>query len=277
MFLKKSAFPTKHYKIAILGHYKTGTTALFYKIKNSLPPDTKTLFEPEEYVLEENDKDHNVLAKVILGIPDSVKYDTFSNFDKKIFIVRDPRDWIVSATLFIIQQIPELYNDKKKLNSILQILKHKEKNPADISLVHILDSIYHSFGQSIDDVSNTIKKLHTWTFDFELKLDNHFKLKYEDFVTNNIRGLEQYLDFPLLGELPIEPQHDHVIRTKFYGDWVNWFTGEDVKFFKPLFKDFIKHYNYEDDWKLENPQHISSKHCSKYVERIVAKRINDQT
>jgi hypothetical protein len=36
-------------KIVIFGLAKSGTTALFYKIKNSLPPDTVCLFEPRSF------------------------------------------------------------------------------------------------------------------------------------------------------------------------------------------------------------------------------------
>lgn len=70
-------------KIVIFGQYKTGTTATFYKLLNSLPSNTKTLFESEEYVEEDEDKLISVLAKVILAKPESVKYNTFKNFEKK--------------------------------------------------------------------------------------------------------------------------------------------------------------------------------------------------
>jgi hypothetical protein len=262
-------------KIVIFGQYKTGTTALFYKIKNSLPHNTKTLFEPDEYVYETNDNNRFVLAKVILGKPEIVNYATFLNFDKKIYITRDPRDWVVSGTLFIIQQMPELYNNHENLSSILHLLQQKEKTPADISLVQILDRIYEMLGLTLDASNNLIKSMHSWLFDFELKLDNYYRLKYEDFVVNNLRDLEEYLEIPLSGKQVVPAQHSHVIRTKYYGDWANWFTNEDIAFFKPLLDAYVKQYNYDDNWDLNKTQVISPEHCSQYVERIVAKRINE--
>ena len=56
--------------IAIFGPYKSGTTALFSIVRNSLPDGTRTLFEPEEYVREAEDSERIVLAKVILAVPE---------------------------------------------------------------------------------------------------------------------------------------------------------------------------------------------------------------
>ena len=52
--------------IAIYGQYKTGTTGLFYKIKNSLPPDIRTIFEHHEYVELPEDKNNTILLIISL-------------------------------------------------------------------------------------------------------------------------------------------------------------------------------------------------------------------
>ena len=108
-------------KIVIYGSYKTGTTGLFYKIANSLDGPAKYLFEAQEYKPEVEDLNQWVLAKIIIWLNRQdllPKYESFLNFDKAIYLTRDPRDWLVSATLFMIQQEQSLYLNDKKLKII---------------------------------------------------------------------------------------------------------------------------------------------------------------
>jgi hypothetical protein len=131
-------------KIVIFGPYKTGITAIFYKIARSIPCKTRSLFESMEYVEEPEDEHQWVLAKTILWYDDGgnqPKYETFLDFDKQIYLTRDPRDWLVSATLFIIQQEPSLYSDDYKLQRILNALHQKQINPASIPLRHLIELI----------------------------------------------------------------------------------------------------------------------------------------
>ena len=127
----------KNNKIVIYGQYKSGTTGLFFKIKNSLLNPPKVLFEAKEYIPDKDDDTRTILAKVILGVTDEpnwVKYATFQHFNKKIYLVRDPRDWLVSKTLFFIQQHPAIYDNPTVLGEITAVFKKKEKNPRSVSL-----------------------------------------------------------------------------------------------------------------------------------------------
>lgn len=83
-------------KIVIFGLAKSGTTALFYKIKNSLPPDTVCLFEPRSFdpravkkkrikSLLSHRREPDVLAKVLPFRPhDPADVDSFSHFERLI-------------------------------------------------------------------------------------------------------------------------------------------------------------------------------------------------
>ena len=262
-------------RIVIFGPYKTGTTGLFYRIRDSLSGNVRTLFESNEYVPEEGDAYRWILAKTMLTLASPVKYDTFMDFDKQIYIVRDPRDWLVSGTLFIIQQDDSIYADENKFSEILAILTQKERNPSSISLLGILEEIMRRSNQhSFDRILSAIAQQYRWLPVFETQLGDYFLLKYEHFVDGRIKGLEKYLGIPLGGEGKVDRVHDHVIRTKGYGDWRNWFAAEDIDYFKPVFDEYIKLYGYSDDWRLNDRQIIRPEFCTKYVERVVSKRRN---
>ena len=266
----------KAVKIVILGQYKSGTTALFYKIRNSITSEVRTLFEMGEYVEEAEDANRAVLAKVILGIfeePAGVNYDSFMGFDKKLYLVRDPRDWVVSGTLFLIQQEPALYNDDEKLNRVMELLRSKESDPRSVPLVGILEQVLQANpDNSLEKTLQWMRQEYKWLAEFELQIGNHYRIKYEDLVDGNIEGMESYLEMALDGDTAVAKEHDHVPRTKSYGNWKDWFLGEDISCFKPLFEEYIRRHGYSTEWELNANPVVSKEHCSQYVERVVWKR-----
>jgi hypothetical protein len=263
-------------KIVIFGAYKTGTTGLFYKIKNSLPPNVRPLFEENRYVFREGDDRRWVLAKTMLAFQEGsgpVDYTSFMGFDKKIYLVRDPRDWIISATLFIVQQEPSLYSNDDRLRSILELLRKKQTLPGSFPLWKIMEQILEaSDNHSFAEMLAAIERHYRWLPEFEKRLRDYCLVRYEDFVERRLKKLQDYLGFPLAAEAEVAQAHEHVIRTKTYGNWKNWFLPEDIQFFKPLFDEYMRCYGYSDDWILNARQTISPESCSKYVERTVKRK-----
>lgn len=259
-------------RIAILGQYKSGTTGLFYKIKNSLPPPVRTLFEPYEYVAEPEDAGRWVLAKVILGLADgveAVRYATFLGFDKKLYLVRDPRDWLVSGTLFLIHRV----QDDQRLSQIMRLLRQKESDPRSISLLQIFDTILQSNpGPSLEQTTQWMTNQYQWLPEFEGRLDDYFLIKYEDFVDGRIEEMERYLGVPLHGSAQVSEEHDHVPRTQRYGDWKNWLVERDVEHFRPVFDAYIRRYGYSTDWRVNDPPVVLPEFCSQYAERLARRR-----
>jgi LmbE family N-acetylglucosaminyl deacetylase/glycosyltransferase involved in cell wall biosynthesis len=268
--------PLKGQKIAIFGIYKSGTTGMFYKIRNSLPLDTRTLFEPQGYTFDEQDKNGIVLAKVILGIPDknhTVDYASFIPFDKKIYLIRDPRDWLISGALFLIQQEREIYENEATVREILELLRRKEENPGGIQFLEIFGCILsHLPGRTLQGTFDWIAELHQWLFDFERRLDDSVRIRYEDFVDGDLETLEKYLGQPLTGSAAVDAEHDHVPRTQNYGNWKNWFLPKDVAVLKPLLQEYLDRYGYSSDWTCHQNPKIDPEHSSLYVERVVKKR-----
>lgn len=267
-------------KIAIFGQWRTGTTGMFYKIKNSLPPKTPVYFEPTSYkppMIRRNTGYE--LAKVILGSvteseKDVAQYNDFIKFDKKILIVRDPRDWIISGLLFLIQQFPEIYSNEKVLSEILGLLEQKEKSPESVSVVQIAELVLRELpNRNLEIMIKWIKLQHELVYKFEETLDDYYLIKYEDFVDGNIQQLQQYLGFELEGDAVVDDmERAHIPRTKSYGNWRDWYLKEDIKMFKPVFKGYLERYGYSDDWETNTERDIDPKHCSIYVKGTLVKR-----
>src|SRR5262249_15138212 len=115
----------------ILGQYKTGTTGVYSKILHSLPAReaVRTQFEPSPIVPEPADAGRTRPAKVMLRMRegrDDVDYSSFDGFTRRVRLVRDPRDWLVSGTLFVIQQNRAVYADDRVLEHVLGLLAAKE-------------------------------------------------------------------------------------------------------------------------------------------------------
>lgn len=268
------------HRIIIFGLVKTGTTALFYKIRKSLPYDTVEFFEPKTYINSPADKNISMLAKVLVNQRNYKDYLNCNQFDKKVMLIRDPRDRIISVLIYSVIH-SDFYNDEGKMNIFIDRLRQKENDPLSVSVRDLLIlkrqlrsvEIPENIGEKIGDM---FKKMSLSQIEFQEKTRNVFLFKYEDMIDKKLSGLEKYLGITLTVESDVPRNLDRVVSTKGYGNWRNWFTREDVEFFKPIVKDHMEKYGYDfDDWKLnENPK-ILPEHCSEYIERIVKEKIQE--
>lgn len=84
--------------------------------------------------------------------------------------------------------------------------------------------------------------------------------------------VEKYLGLNFQKNAAVNINFDFVTRTKGSGTWRNWFTEEEVEFFKPVMR--IHHFGYDEQWPLTTHQQTNPEHVSRYVERIINRRIN---
>lgn len=260
-------------KIAIFGLYKTGTTALFSNVKNSLDYSPRYLFESKAYISSEKDEDQGVLAKVILGAHDT-NYASFLQFDKKILIIRDPRDWLISGCIFLIQQIPEIYQNRDVLDRIRHYLHLKEKMPRLYPFCDLLEFVLGFSGlKNVESFKRWVKTLHRDFIDFSTADKSIFKIFYEDFVDRKTGRLSEYLNIGISDDLTLEKAHAHVPRTKGYGNWRDWYTQKDIDLLRPLFEDYLNHFGYDPQFNLHVKPMIRPEDCSEYVEKIIALRL----
>ncbi|MBS3079633.1 sulfotransferase domain-containing protein [Candidatus Pacearchaeota archaeon] len=261
-------------KILIAGFAKTGTTGLFFKIRNSIGGEVRELFEVRNYQPMPDDNKKLVLAKVLIGAQNfEWDYKNYSFFDKKILIIRDPRDRFISYLLYKIMH-SKFWNDEEKVSRFVDLLRKKEENPDSVSVLEIVKLFYELDGWYFDNAvfKNETTNQTNFMIDFLEEYQNFFILKYEDFIDGNLKKLEEYLGFELTGSSEVRKHFQRVVRTKSYDNWKNWFTKEDVEYFKPLFIVFMNHFGYAENWNLNENKIIHPEHCSKYLERIIKER-----
>jgi len=256
--------PFSGINILIAGKSKTGTTALFYKIKNSLPHYTRSWFEPLCYVPSHTDSYVPLLSKILIQGNLKVDHGSFDIFDKRILIVRDPRDRLISAILYH-SAINFFQTNRQQCAVFIQLLKKKESCPNAISVLDL-----HEFGEKHLglEIYNRIHSLELF-MEHHRKYPDSFVFKYEDLIDGNLEGLEQYLGFKLADGFVNGVELAKVARTKSYGDWRNWFLREDVKYFRPLMTEYMKFYGYADDWNVNPQPGISPRHCTEFVEKLI--------
>jgi hypothetical protein len=231
------------------------------------------LFESKEYIALEKDELQGVLAKVILG-SDDTNYPSFLSFDKRILIIRDPRDWVISNCIFLIQQIPEIYLNSDILNRIRKYLYQKEDNPGLYPFCDFLEIILGFTDlKTLRAFKQWIKILHRDFINFSNTDNSPFKIFYEDFVDRKVEGLSKYLDIKISDDLTLDQSHAHVPRTRGYGNWRDWFTQKDIDLFQPIFDKYLQHFGYPSDYSIRAEPTIHPYDCSDYVERVIDLRL----
>ena len=92
---------------------------------------------------------------------------------------------------------------------------------------------------------------------------------YEDMINNRMDDLNRYLGFTVSNEVEIDNARKRIVRSKAYDNWRRWFTGEDVKFFKPLLSEYLATMGYDsDDWNLVEVNRLPAVEGSEYMQRL---------
>jgi len=129
-------------KILIVGLPKTGTTALYCKILHSLPKKTIGLFEPKKYVSRITFEKKDIVAKVLCPPEFNVgsrtirasELNSFDSFNKKILLLRDPRDTLISSLIWTVYELGK-QEGYEFIDKLMKNLRNKEKNPKSFSVV----------------------------------------------------------------------------------------------------------------------------------------------
>lgn len=255
--------------ILIAGLPKTGTTGLFYLIVNSTNKNSKILFEPSTFNADDFMSFDNVIAKILIN--KDIDLFKFSGFEKKIILVRDPRDRIISSILYS-QFHANYLHDDSLVSKFRCLLEQKEKFPESISIMEIcsfIATISNKPFYSIRYKDRLIESLNYYD-SYLSSVDNYLFYKYEDFVSGVYSPIEEYLNVKIAGDARVPDELNRVVRTKKFGDWRNWFTHDDVKAFKPILDPWLQKYGYDkDDWSLNEPQIIPVESSSEYFMRLV--------
>lgn len=196
--------------------------------------------------------------------------ENFNIFDRKIHIVRDPRDILVSYVLYW-PLLKERYRNKKYIDVLHDAFLKKEGDPESVSLLDII-RIHNNFGYSFISSRNLQSGLAA-SKNIDERLSDVFVLKYDDLVDKNTQNLNQYLGFEIDINVKVGEHISFNHREGGNGGWRHWFTDEDVYHFNNILIPYIVRYDFSLDWTVirGRGKYINPNSASGYLQRSVDK------
>lgn len=274
-------------KILIYGQPKSGTTILLHRVRAGLEAQlgrpVASAFEPIRRESEQGlsiyrHSDGRVTAdstaivvKALVGlnpqrrmVPEHAR-SAFTDFDARIFLLRDPRDRLISG--FFYRWYQSHGQDPAEFERALRLTRHKEAYPDDLPFyaLHSLRPRFNArqLGLMREELSGLDVFLRSLA-----PLDWHI-LRYEDLVAGRLEALEARLGFAVPRDLQLDGKLRRISRSNASGNWRRWFTRADVEFYKPLMTGFLARQGYDaEDWELENPLRLDPAEGSAYMLRI---------
>ena len=251
-------------RILIAGLPKSGTTILTYRISAAFN-NAHIYFEPGKQNSLVDDSIHldiyshprKIAISKSLYVPNIGHNlsEIEDYYTKKIWIYRDPRDWLISKYLYRWKNM-----DDSEVMSCVEKLKEKESNPADIKFLSLANKRF------AERVADAYEKL---TATIQSLSDDWFVLKYENFVDHKLAALNAYLGVEIDPDVEVDQKHERVVRSKSYGNWKDWFNDKDVETLQPLLNKILEDLDYVPlDWDLNYPDTIDSSLGSEYIFKL---------
>jgi len=264
-------------KVMILGTGKSGTTAMVYKVAGGLP-DCRAFSggKPGKYIGDYE----NAVYKHTYHEGKGKTFEAYRehlathDYDRKIWMARDPRDVAVSRMLY--RWHKGTLGSRKQYEAHLDVVRRKEKNPLSVSFSEICRYTgYEGWPADKTALVEEERDRYLKMSDFVRSLgDDWYLFKYEDMVAGSYGALNAYLGFEVTGdaEVPSGTGKAKVIRKKATGDWRHWFTPEDVELLKPSYRPYMEAVGYDlGDWELEPDPVIEPQFSSEYMQGLVKK------
>lgn len=242
--------------ILIAGLHKTGTTGLYSALRSALPTAGHFyLFEPKSpetfQALGRYAPYDSIIAKVLVNRLDDCAI-RYGDFDRRVMMVRDPRDMVVSRLLFRPMLGSVSYHiDVENLQPFIRALREKEEDPARHS-VKSLHELADRLGIGKSGWPQLAQQMSRQT----KLIDNEdfFVLHYEDFVTDRLAAVSDYVGVPIENRQdPDDGWTSHIRRSMGYNDWKHWFLDEDAEFFGEMFADYMSRFGYRDWERVADP------------------------
>jgi hypothetical protein len=265
-------------KILILGTGKSGTTALVYKMAAGLP--NCRAFSggrPGKYIGEYE----NAVYKHTYERSKGKDFELYrvhlkkEQYDRKVWIARDPRDVAVSRMLYRWQKGTQ--GQKAQYRAHLNLVLEKEKDPRSIPFYEICRHTgYNGWPMKTEAVLEEERVRYQDICDFVKNLGKDwFLFKYEDMIDKNYNAINAYLGFEVQEDtgVPANTGKAKVVRKKSTGDWRHWFTEEDVELFKPAYIPYMELIGYDcNDWAVIPDPLIEPEYSSNYMQQLVKRK-----
>ncbi|MGQ7792089.1 hypothetical protein ACUN0C_06755 [Faunimonas sp. B44] len=261
--------------VLVLGLARTGTTVISETIARAIgadryvsEPRTIETFQDRRLlkakravvkVLFEHWSDRPNLRRGVVADECAVK------FDRRIFVVRDPRDELISRLhFFILSHIDNAGYDPGVCDRWLDLLRRKEEAPGSVSVLDLVRAREAIFGKGA--IAHVGKNRALGRF-IAGTAHSNYVLRYEDFIAGDRAELGAYLGCGPI-ELADETRFAHRKRTGAAENWKRYFTAEDVKHFRPRYGPVMEPLGYHD-WALEPVDRLDPAVGSGYVEELV--------
>ncbi len=261
-------------KIMILGLGKSGTTAMVFKVAGGIPNcQAFSGGKPGKYLGGYQNAVYKHTYEPRKGKNFELYKEHLSrqDYDRKIWMARDPRDAAVSKMLY--RWHKGVGRQKKQFQEHLDLVLNKEKDPRSIPFIEILKHSGHNGRRrSSEEVIEEEQARYQDMCEFVKGLgDDWYLFTYENMIANNYDPLNQYLGFEVRAQaqVPESTGKAKVIRKKATGDWRHWFTQEDVELFKPAYLRYMELIGYDcEDWALDPNPVIEPAYSSDYMQRL---------
>lgn len=254
-------------RVLIVGEGKSGTTALLRSVSSALG-DPEEVFEPVQMVEGDLAPSSLVVKKLLLNWKPN-ENNLIERFDKRIFIVRDPRDRLVSHLLY------DAYNrahalDQTQRERWLKALGRKTRNPAGTTFVKLINTWWRLTRSDL--MSHYVRSLDRSTKFDRLVGDKFITLSYEDYVDGNFDAVNEYLGVDLAPGV-VYDNEARVSRSNTHGEWRRWFTDIDVEVFRPMTHSWQRIHGYDHrDWTLAEPAPLDPATTVDYVSSLFDRR-----
>ncbi len=234
-------------KLAIVAPAKSGSTAVYNSCRAALSTGGKcyALFEPQAPWPLMKLKNYDFSGPFVTKIMASrmLARDSFFHldwFDKRILLVRDVKDLMVSELLFRPMVDPLSY-DQDRLQDFVRLIEEKERAPQSVSVIDLHKEADKLGISSID-----------WTIyrDILLHLVNlrarfpFSVVHYEDYADGDYSGLRQVLGRRVAQTDLSRSWVSHIQRKGKHGEWRAWFTPSDIEFAEDFFKEYNEAFQY---------------------------------
>lgn len=233
-------------RVLIVGEGKSGTTALLRSVADALE-EPRELFEPQLMTADDLAADPLVVKKLLLNWK-AAENDLLDTFDKRLYIVRDPRDRLISHLLY------DAYNkadalDYKQRRKWLTLLRRKARNPQAVSVVHLINTWWRL--SRSDLTSHYVRALDRAT-GFNRRIGDQFHtIHYEEYVDGKFEAVDAYLGLAIAPGV-VKESETRVARSSTHGEWRRWFTPADVEVFRPVSHKWLRKHGYDhSDWELD--------------------------
>lgn len=234
-------------RVLIVGQSKTGTTGLFYTLRQALPAPLDEYFEtpPERIDLAAP----ALLAKQLFAPAAAPATDFLARFDRVFALQRDPRDRLISQFLFRSTRLDYL-QDQAQADAFLALLRRKEADPAGLDLLEMIAiGVAAGRPEFVDAGTHQALAYAAW---LEANVRLLHRLRYEDMVAGRLDSVAAALGRPVLRLAAPEAPFRHVLRSGSSGGWRRWLTPRDVARLRPLLSPALAALGYAaEDWDLD--------------------------